>query len=99
MADWLNLNGTVFIWEGRNNVFETNDLQHNRAYGFGAVIQPTEKLGFEVGYDYNDVYSQVLICYISVANDFDLLDYHDQTLQLGPGGAWAVLEREQAVSA
>ena len=68
VADWLSLNGTVFIWEGRNNVFETNDLQHNRAYGFGATLQPTEKVGFEIGYDYNDVFSQVLICYISVAN-------------------------------
>jgi hypothetical protein len=68
VADWLNLNGSVMIWEGRNNVFETNDLQHNRAYGFTAIIQPNEKYGFEVGYDYNDVYSSILICYVSVAN-------------------------------
>lgn len=66
--DWLNLNGNVIIWEGRNNVVDTNDLQHNRAYGFSAIIQPNEKYGFEIGYDYNDVFSQVLICYISVAN-------------------------------
>lgn len=41
-------------------------LQHNRAYGASALIQPTDKLGIEIGYDYNDVFSQVLICYISV---------------------------------
>ncbi len=66
-AGWLNLNGSVTIWEGRNNVFQTNDLQHNRAYGISALIQPNEKYAMEIGYDYNDVFSQILICYISVA--------------------------------
>src|SRR6266568_4509196 len=66
-ADWLNLNGSITIWEGRNNVFQVNDLQHNRAYGISALIQPNEKYGIEIGYDYNDLFSQVLICYISVA--------------------------------
>jgi hypothetical protein len=68
VVDWLNLNGSVMIWEGRNNVFETDDLQHNRAYGLAAILQPNEKYGFEVGYDYNDVFSSILICYVSVAN-------------------------------
>ena len=27
VADWLNLNGSVTIFEGRNNVFEVNDLE------------------------------------------------------------------------
>jgi hypothetical protein len=66
-AGWLNLNGSVAIWEARNNVFQTNDLQHNRAYGISALIQPSEKYALEIGYDYNDVFSQILICYISVA--------------------------------
>lgn len=67
-ASWLNLDGSVMIWEGRNNVFETNDLQHNRAFGLTAILQPTEKYGMEIGYDYNDVFSSILICYVSVAN-------------------------------
>jgi hypothetical protein len=67
VSDRLSLNGSINIWEGRNNVFQVNDLQHNRAYGVSALIQPTEKIGVEIGYDYNDVYSQILICYISVA--------------------------------
>jgi len=67
VRDWLNLNGSVNIWEGRNNVFEVNNLQHNRAYGFSAMIQPNERVGFELGYDYNDVYSQILICITSSA--------------------------------
>jgi hypothetical protein len=67
-ANWLNLNGSITVWEGRNNVFQVSDLQHNRAYGLSALIQPVEKFAMEIGYDYNDVFSQVLICYVSVAN-------------------------------
>jgi len=67
VTDWLNLNGSINIWEGRNNVFEVNNLQHNRAYGLSAMFQPTDKVGFEVGYDYNDVFSQILICITSSA--------------------------------
>jgi hypothetical protein len=67
VTSWLNLNGNVLIWEGRNNEFQQGELQHNRAYGVSAIIQPNEKFGMEIGFDYNDVFSQVLICYISVA--------------------------------
>jgi hypothetical protein len=67
VTSWLNLNGNVLVWEGRNNEFQQGELQHNRAYGVSAIIQPNEKFGMEIGFDYNDVFSQVLICYISVA--------------------------------
>src|SRR6202795_271495 len=67
VTNWLNLSGNVLIWESRNNQFQQNDTQHNRAYGVSAMSQPNDKFGMEIGYDYNDVYSQVLICYISVA--------------------------------
>ena len=26
ITDWFNLNGSITIWEGRNNVFEVNSL-------------------------------------------------------------------------
>ena len=66
-SDWLNLGGSITIWEGRNNVFEVDNLQHNRVYAFSAGFQPNEKIGLELGYDYNDVFSQILICYTSSA--------------------------------
>jgi hypothetical protein len=66
VTDWLSVNGNVLIWEGRNDEFQQGDLQHNRAYGVSVLLQPSDKLGLEIGYDYNDVFSQVLICYISV---------------------------------
>jgi hypothetical protein len=66
-AEWVNLGGSVTIWEGRNNVSEVNNLQHNRVYAFSAGFQPNEKIGLELGYDYNDVYSQILVCFTSSA--------------------------------
>jgi hypothetical protein len=66
-ASWLNLNGSVYVWLGRNPEVTINNEQHNRVYGISATLQPTEKYGMEIGYDYNDVFSQILICYISVA--------------------------------
>jgi hypothetical protein len=67
VSERLSLNGNINIWEGRNNVFQVNDLQHSRAYGLSAIFQPVDKIGLEIGYDYSDVFSQILICYISVA--------------------------------
>jgi hypothetical protein len=66
-ASWLSLNGSITIWEARNHVPEINNLQHSRYYGFSTAIQPRESFGFELGYDYNDVFSQILICYTSAA--------------------------------
>jgi hypothetical protein len=68
IKDWLSLNGNILILEGRNNEFQQGDLNHNRAYGVSALVQPNEKLALEIGYDYNDVFSQILICYTSTAN-------------------------------
>lgn len=66
-AEWVNLSGSLTLWEGRNNVAQVNNLQHNRVYAFSATLQPNEKTGFELGYDYNDVFSQILICFTSSA--------------------------------
>ena len=63
--NWLTLDGNILIWESRNNQFQQDDSQHNRTYAITAILQPNDKFGMEIGYDYNDVYSQVLICYVS----------------------------------
>jgi hypothetical protein len=67
LTNWLNLDGNILVWESRNNQFQQGDLQHNRTYAISAMIEPNAKFGMEIGYDYNDVFSQVLVCYISVA--------------------------------
>jgi hypothetical protein len=64
---WLDLDGSITIWEARNNVPNINNLQHNRVYSFSAIFLRRETLTFEVGYSYNDVFSQILICYTSTA--------------------------------
>jgi hypothetical protein len=66
-VEQVNVSGSITIWEGRNNVSDVNNLQHNRVYAFSAGLQPTEKVGLELGYDYNDVYSQILVCFTSSA--------------------------------
>jgi hypothetical protein len=65
VTDWLNLNGSLRIFEARDNVAGTDNLQHDRVYGIAAIIQPNEKYSLELGYDYNDVFSQILICYVA----------------------------------
>ncbi len=66
-ASWVNISGSVNIVESRNNVPEINNLQHNRAYGFSALFEPADKFALELGYDYNDVFSGILICFVSGA--------------------------------
>lgn len=66
-VSWFNLSASVNIWEGRDNVPQINNLQHNRAYGFSASFEPGDKFAVELGYDYNDVFSQILICFVSSA--------------------------------
>jgi hypothetical protein len=64
---WVDLDGSITIWEARNNVPDINNLQHNRVYSISAIFLSRESLSFEVGYSYNDVFSQILICYTSTA--------------------------------
>jgi len=66
-VSWLSIDGSIRIWEGRDNIFEVNNLQHDRSYGISATFQPGEKWALEVGYDYNNIFSQILICYTSTA--------------------------------
>jgi hypothetical protein len=64
-VSWMSVDGSIRIWEGRDNIAEVNNLQHDRSYGFSATFQPSDKWALELGYDYNDVFSQILICYVS----------------------------------
>ena len=61
--NWFSLNGSVRDWEGRDNVYQIDNLQHDRAYDLTAIFQPNEKFALELSYGYNDVFSQILVCY------------------------------------
>ena len=61
--DWFHLSGSVRIWEARDNVVQVDSLQHDRSYGVSATLNPNPKFAVDVTYDYNDIFSQILICY------------------------------------
>jgi hypothetical protein len=60
---WLNLDGAIDIHENRDNVYQVNNLEHGRSYGFVTVISPKAAYSFDLGYNYTDIYSQALICF------------------------------------
>jgi hypothetical protein len=64
--DWINLGAAISIRENRNTSLDIGNLQHNRSYSFsGTFMPPTSKWGFDVAYDYNDIFSQTNICFVS----------------------------------
>lgn len=65
VASWVSLSGSVNVLEKRNDVSEINNLQHNRMYGWSAIFDPSERVSLEVGYDYSDDFSQILVCFVS----------------------------------
>ena len=68
VAAWVSLNGNINIWNAQNNVPGVNGLEHNRSYGFSVQLQPTEKFTLDLGYNYNSIYSQVLICFTATGS-------------------------------
>jgi hypothetical protein len=66
-TQWATIGGSVRIWEGRNNIFSVNSLQHDRSYGFFITLEPVKQFAIDLGSDYIDTHSQILICYASTA--------------------------------
>jgi hypothetical protein len=60
---WVSLAGTVNILENRDNVPQVGNIQHNRNYGFSASLEPEDRIGFDLGYEYNDIFSMSDICF------------------------------------
>jgi hypothetical protein len=60
---WLNLDGAIDIHENRDNVYQVNNLEHGRSYGFVTVFSPKPKYSLDLGYNYTDIYSQALVCF------------------------------------
>ena len=64
-ANTVGLNTSVNILENRHNVPDIHNLQHNRSYAFSVFLEPAPSLILDVGYDYNDVFSQTNICFVA----------------------------------
>jgi hypothetical protein len=61
----MSFGAAVNIIENRNNVTTINNLQHNRSYGFSAIFEPNDRFAIDLAYDYNDIFSQTNICFVS----------------------------------
>ena len=67
-ASWINLNGHLNLWYGENDSENLNGHQHNNSVGLAAQLQPTEKLSLDLGYEYNDISSQILVCFVATGS-------------------------------
>jgi len=64
---WMDLSGTVNVLESRDNVTDVLHREHDRNYGFAAVMSPKSDFGLDLGYNYDDIFSTTNICYILTA--------------------------------
>ena len=64
--EWWNMGGAVNIRENGNNTSDIGNKQHNRSYAINSVLAPAgAKWGLDLSYDYNDLFSQTNICFVS----------------------------------
>jgi hypothetical protein len=71
-ASWINLNGSVNLWYGQNDTVNLNGHEHNNSVGLAAQLQPTEKITLDLGYNYNDISSQLLVCFTATGSQAGL---------------------------
>jgi hypothetical protein len=60
---WATIDGAVQIHENRDNVETVNNLEHDRAFSFTAMLAPRQNITFGFGYNYWDLYTQSGICF------------------------------------
>jgi hypothetical protein len=60
---WLNLSLSANWYDGGNNTFQINNLQFNHSIGFDVAIEPHHRFGMDFGYDFNDIFSTISVCY------------------------------------
>jgi hypothetical protein len=53
------------IWEQRNTLTSIDYHFHNRNYGATAVISPNERIAFDLGYNYQNILQNDLICFVA----------------------------------
>jgi len=61
--NWMSFAGTLNVLENRNNVALIGNLQHHRNYGFSMALEPNDRLNFDMGYEYGNVFSRSNICF------------------------------------
>jgi hypothetical protein len=67
-SEKLNFNGLASLWYGQNNVPGVNNLMHNNSYGVSAEILPNQKVSLDLGYNYNDISTSLLVCFTATGS-------------------------------
>jgi hypothetical protein len=74
---WLNLTGYYQTTQGQNPTITVNGEQHDRNAGVNISLSPSEKFSAQLGYNYNNLHSEIFICFTS--------DFHSPALLPCPG--------------
>lgn len=64
-AAQVNFSAYFQMRQGQNPAGDINGSQHNRNAGFSLSLTPSEKFSMQLGYNYNDIYSKLLVCFVS----------------------------------
>ena len=64
-AAWLNLSGYFNGSYGQNSETTVNGAERNQNAGVSLSFTPTEKFSTQIGYNYNNIYSQIYLCFTS----------------------------------
>jgi len=62
-SEKLNFSGNISLWYGQNDVPGINNLMHNNSVGVAAQFLPNEKISVDLGYNYNDISTSLLVCF------------------------------------
>ncbi len=63
---WVTLGAAVRILESRNTSFDIGGLSHNRSFGLSGAFAPAETWwSLDLSYDYNDIFSQINVCFVA----------------------------------
>src|SRR5271166_1027862 len=65
-STWFSLSGNVSLWSSQNPASDNH--MHSDSYGISAQFVPSEKLNISLGYNFNDISSQVLICFVATGS-------------------------------
>jgi hypothetical protein len=66
-AAWLNLSGYFRGSYGQNPMATVNGLERNQNAGVSVSLTPSEKFSTQLGYNYNNIFSQIYVCFTSSA--------------------------------
>jgi hypothetical protein len=60
---WAEITGAVDIVDSSDNVIQVLNKDHNRSYSLSTIFTPTNLFSFDLSYNYDDVYTQALVCF------------------------------------